>query len=653
MIKGVILQNFMSYENADIRLKDGLNIICGPNGAGKSSILLAISIILGQTYTERSRRLSDLIRWGTDQARITLQIENRTKEGKKLFPYYRSNVIEITRIIKKNGGYSYLIQNKIVSKNTIISAFKKLGINPDNMLLIMHQLMVIKFSSVSPQDKLRLLEEAIGFQSYRQFILEAYDRLNKAVNEEKSLTSMIESTKETYDFWKKEHEKYLKKQELEKRLGEIERESLWAKVENKESILFQLEGRIVAQEKIFGKLEERLVNAISLCKEKESSFEKIRQVAKKLEEEKLNIVRDTTSYKVGITWARKFLDEMKNFVLDLEKEIDARPELKRMLEVYKEKFENRENETNSLLKGFEKELKGIGGREESIKKQLIVMEKNYDNTLSEIIDSKINTEMLNFKKSSISEELQELDTKLKVLKKELEPILIEAKKLGPRIVNLRKTIDIDKETAIIKGQLIPLSSISQNVEKIFKSHSSLYKELKEKAEIVAENRKITMIELKKRLDFWRGEIVKFLSKLTIAYNNILAEVGATGAIKLVNEKEINKAGIDLQVGFSGRKPVSLDSLAQSGGERSVALMAFLLALQQHIASPFRAIDEFDVHMDPRNREIISKLIVNSAKSMKSGQYVAITPGQITMMDKDINIIVVQNIEGSSLVSELK
>ena len=162
-----------------------------------------------------------------------------------------------------------------------------------------------------------------------------------------------------------------------------------------------------------------------------------------------------------------------------------------------------------------------------------------------------------------------------------------------------------------------------------------------------------MIELKKRQDFWRGEIVKFLSKLTIAYNNILTEVEATGAIKLVNEKEINKAGIDLQVGFNGRNPVSLDSLAQSGGERSVALMAFLLALQQHIASPFRAIDEFDVHMDPRNREIISRLIVNSTKSMKSGQYVAITPGQITKMDKDINIIVIQNVEGSSLVSELK
>ncbi|MEM2901747.1 MAG: ATP-binding protein, partial [Candidatus Bathyarchaeia archaeon] len=57
MIKGVSMQNFMSYVNAYVPLKPGLNLICGPNGAGKSSILLAISLVLGQTYTERARRL--------------------------------------------------------------------------------------------------------------------------------------------------------------------------------------------------------------------------------------------------------------------------------------------------------------------------------------------------------------------------------------------------------------------------------------------------------------------------------------------------------------------------------------------------------------------------------------------------------------------
>ncbi|MEM2648940.1 MAG: ATP-binding protein, partial [Candidatus Bathyarchaeia archaeon] len=57
LISEIILENFMSYEYARIPLKPGVNIICGPNGAGKSSILLGISVALGQSYTERSKRL--------------------------------------------------------------------------------------------------------------------------------------------------------------------------------------------------------------------------------------------------------------------------------------------------------------------------------------------------------------------------------------------------------------------------------------------------------------------------------------------------------------------------------------------------------------------------------------------------------------------
>ena len=99
--------------------------------------------------------------------------------------------------------------------------------------------------------------------------------------------------------------------------------------------------------------------------------------------------------------------------------------------------------------------------------------------------------------------------------------------------------------------------------------------------------------------------------------------------------------------------VSLDSLSQSGGERSVALMAFLLALQQHIKSPFRAIDEFDVHLDPRNREMVSDLVISSFRESGGEQYLAITPGQIGTLKGDVHVLVVQNVSGSSEVSEVK
>ncbi|TLM97924.1 hypothetical protein FDZ71_17820, partial [bacterium] len=59
----------MSYEYARIPFSAGMNLICGPNGSGKSSILLAISVALGQAYTDRSKKLADLIRRGKDIAR--------------------------------------------------------------------------------------------------------------------------------------------------------------------------------------------------------------------------------------------------------------------------------------------------------------------------------------------------------------------------------------------------------------------------------------------------------------------------------------------------------------------------------------------------------------------------------------------------------
>ena len=82
LIQEVILENFMSYEYARVPFKPGVNVIGGPNGAGKSSLLLAISVGLGQSYTERSSKLSDLIRWGNDQARVTIILDN-SKVGNK------------------------------------------------------------------------------------------------------------------------------------------------------------------------------------------------------------------------------------------------------------------------------------------------------------------------------------------------------------------------------------------------------------------------------------------------------------------------------------------------------------------------------------------------------------------------------------------
>jgi chromosome segregation ATPase len=80
-------------------------------------------------------------------------------------------------------------------------------------------------------------------------------------------------------------------------------------------------------------------------------------------------------------------------------------------------------------------------------------------------------------------------------------------------------------------------------------------------------------------------------------------------------------------------------------------MSFLLALQQHVRSPFRAVDEYDIHMDPKNREMIARMILSTIKDA-TAQYIVITPSQITFTQENANIITVQNVEAKSIVREV-
>ncbi|MHC1586099.1 MAG: AAA family ATPase, partial [Candidatus Hecatellaceae archaeon] len=104
------------------------------------------------------------------------------------------------------------------------------------------------------------------------------------------------------------------------------------------------------------------------------------------------------------------------------------------------------------------------------------------------------------------------------------------------------------------------------------------------------------------------------------------------------------------VGFHGAPPVKLDAYTQSGGERSTTIMAFLLALQEHVASPIRAVDEFDVHMDPKNREAVARLIVETVRENPETQYIVITPWHHPIFDEEARVIVVQKVGGKSEVA---
>ena len=651
MIHEVQLSNFMSYRNASVPLEPGLNLIIGPNGAGKSSILLAISVVLGQAYTERARKLSELIRWGQPEARISVRLDNKTAKGARPFPQARTDEVLLTRVLKRSGDYLYLLNNKPITKTDMAEGLARMGLNPDNMLVIMHQLMVGRFGSVTPVEKLLMLEDAIGFGDYRKEVVDASSRLQKLTTEREAMSSILEGTKETYQHWHREYEKYEMKRKLEGQLRELQRELLWRRILRKEASQDRLKDRISSLEKQAS--ETKLAQDESERQGKTAKVD-IDALTRKLEqtrEEQLKLEHER-GYRSGATkWIEKLIEliqtQRSNIPLGEEASSGS------MLIV-------QGTESTNIVSELKTELQAISAGESQASRDYDNAKKTLDEMVGRLnagtdllVSSRVKNEVSKFKLSLIEEEIKELETQMRLGNEELGPLRSQASQLGPAFENPRDLQPISLDLAATQEKLRPLAHLSEEVEKMYKTYGDIYEDLRKKATVVEQNRADVLAELRDRFDRWRGVMGKMLGELSERYNALLSEVGGKGLIMLKASKDIEKAGLELYAGFKGNEPVSLDGLSPSGGERTIALVAFLLSLQHFISSPFWAIDEFDVHMDPRNRETVSRLIYLASKANDTNQYIAITPGQVTLPGEDnVHVIVVQNVQGSSLVKEM-
>ena len=109
-------------------------------------------------------------------------------------------------------------------------------------------------------------------------------------------------------------------------------------------------------------------------------------------------------------------------------------------------------------------------------------------------------------------------------------------------------------------------------------------------------------------------------------------------------------GIQIRVKFrEASKLQALSARVQSGGERSVSTIMYLMALQELMVSPFRCVDEINQGLDERNERLVFKRIVeNSTKppqndvlTAHAGQYFLITPKLLpNMMEMENEAITV-------------
>ncbi len=650
-VKEIILENFMSYEYARIPLREGLNLIVGPNGAGKSAVLLAISVAFGQAYTERSRKLSDLIRRGKDIARVSLVFDNSVKKGRRPIPYSKSDTFMLSRYLRRDGSYWFEADYKEIDKSEVVRLLSEFGINPDNLLIIMHQGMIEELGAVTPQERLKMVEEAVGFAEFRQRILLAEQELGGLIGEESSLLQLIDNANQTLEYWKQVYDRYQEKRRLIEHRDLLAREFLWSTETKLSKSLQSAEEKIMAKTRALEDLKSQQAEAAADAEQTHQTLLDKQVDLRKLYFALVRAESDKAKDESAENAYRSIKEDLAGLSATVDELLARGPEkstkrIKEVLDYISGKGASAEGDAKRRKAELEREVS-------SLQPEISRTEELVKRTMESYISFRVKSEVLSYRIKVTESDLHDFERSAREYKAELEKLAPDLEKAGSRIETLRQPYEVSEELKLVSAHIQKMQDVPDDAEKIYNDYSGNIEELKVKLAQLQENKKAMLGELEIRKDVWRRAMENLVESADPPYQTVLAAADASGFIKFEEGADIEDAGIQLYVGFRGGSPTTLDPFTQSGGERSVALMAFILSLQARIVSPLRAMDEFDIHMDPRNREAMFKMILSQMKQREASQYLVITPSILTVFDRSAHVITVQAVHGASEVKELK
>jgi len=263
---------------------------------------------------------------------VTLTFDNGFNGEARPIPKYDTDYVRLSRYLKNDGNYWFQANFQTITKSEVVDILSRLGINPDNMLIIMHQHMMMDFGFTTPLQKLLMVEEAIGFKEYRENLFETQRKLTQVISEEESVSNLLKNAEQTLAYWKDEYDKFLQRKELLFKKSFLERELAWARLIKQEKIVEIWEGKIRRKHDELAKKEKEIEETKTKVKNLKESLTKLRYMQNKLYRSLLVLEKE----KIGTEEIISTLDKTLNEIIDQEKDLLSNLEKKKLsLEEYK------------------------------------------------------------------------------------------------------------------------------------------------------------------------------------------------------------------------------------------------------------------------------------------------------------------------------
>jgi chromosome segregation protein len=310
-----------------------------------------------------------------------------------------------------------------------------------------------------------------------------------------------------------------------------------------------------------------------------------------------NVLR--VGYKNAKIQLAKVEQQLRKVESEVEEALQEREKLKQELA----ELEKSRIELSKTVLSAKEEAQKFSNQIDEIDKELRKIEAEYEET-----DRLLNQYQLNIQTSMI--QLEQWQNQLRQFGYE-KPLVVTAKEVEEATASLR----------MLQFELDRISGVNQLALSHYADQISRYKELSLRMnELEREKQAILKfmeeIESKKHKVFMEAfekinqNLQKYFSKLT---------GGGAATLILENPEEPFSGGIDMIVQFPNKPSIVVSGA--SGGERSVAAVAFLFAIKDFTPASFYILDEIDAHLDAFH---VSRLADVLLEESEKAQFIVIT-----------------------------
>jgi chromosome segregation protein len=182
-LTSIKLSGFKSFvDPTTIQIQGQLVGVVGPNGCGKSNIIDAARWVLGESRASelRGESMRDVIFNGTMErkpsGRASVELVFDNDEDRVTGQWGRYEELAVRRVLARDGGSSYHINNMNVRRRDIQDIFMGTGLGP-RAYAIIGQGMIARIIEARPEELRVFLEEAAGVSRYRERRRETENRL--------------------------------------------------------------------------------------------------------------------------------------------------------------------------------------------------------------------------------------------------------------------------------------------------------------------------------------------------------------------------------------------------------------------------------------------------------------------------------------------